>query len=132
MPVSKIKNEDALWKRVSELGGASAFLLYLAEAASDRLTVSQATFFLLAATAEAQGKPKTRSQVIEVTGDRLTSSIRNSYKQLMAPSRNRPQALGWLEVEQNDLDEREKFLRLTPQGKAVISAALSALQPLEG
>jgi DNA-binding MarR family transcriptional regulator len=41
-----------------------------------------------------------------------------------------PNALGWLTTETNPNDDRESFLRLTAEGKAVIVGALAALEPL--
>jgi hypothetical protein len=58
-------------------------------------------------------------------------SIRNSYRQLMEPSRVFPNALGWLEAEENPMDAREKVLKLTDKGKRVIEGVLLALQPLQ-
>jgi hypothetical protein len=75
-----------LWKRVGELAGSSAFLLYLADVGSDRLSLTQAAFFLLAATADAAGKPATRRSFIQAHGDTFRGSIRNSYRQLLEPS----------------------------------------------
>lgn len=121
----------SLWKRVSELGGFSASLLYLAEAGSGRLTLQQAAFFLLAATADAAGSPATRSQLMEAHEGSLRSALRNSYRQLLEPSRVHPNALGWLTTEENPLDAREQLLKLTDKGKAVIDAALVALEPLK-
>lgn len=125
------RKQSALWQRVSVLGGASAFLVYLAEAGSDRLTLAQATFFMLAAAADARGRPVTSQEVQEMAGDALTRSIKNTYRLLLEPNRRYPHALGWLATESNPDDERQKFLRLTDAGKAVLNAALVALEPLE-
>jgi hypothetical protein len=119
-----------LWKRVGELGASSAFLLYLSDVASDRLSLTQAAFFMLAATADAAGKPATRTQLIHAYGDNFGGSVRNTYRQLLEPSRVFPKALGWLTTEENPDDSREQFLRLTNKGKAVIDGALLALEPI--
>jgi hypothetical protein len=128
-------NSDALWKRASVLGGASALMVYLAEAGSDRLSLSQAAFFLLAAAAEARGAPTTLGSIREMAGEALSGSIKNTYRSLLTPAEagttKRHYALGWLTLEQNPDNLRENFLRLTPAGKAVLSAALVALEPLE-
>lgn len=128
-----LKSRDTsaqLWKRVPELAGSSAFLLYLADRGSDRLSLTQAAFFLLAATADAMGKPATRSALIQTYHDTFRGSIRNSYRQLLEPSRVYPTALGWLSTEENPNDIREQFLRLTPEGRAVIEGAVMALEPM--
>lgn len=127
---SNSNTSKQLWKRVGELGASSAFLLYLAEVGSDRLSLTQAAFFMLAATADAAGRPATRSNIIETYGTTFRGSIRNSYRQLMEPSRMYPKGLGWLTAEENPDDIREQFLRLTDTGKSVVEAALLALKPL--
>ncbi len=128
MPKKSI--DEPLWKRVGELAGSSAFLMYLAEAGSDRLTVSQAAFFMLAAAADAKGTPATRSRLLTASGVEFRPSIRNSYRQLLPPSRVYPNALGWLVAEENPQDSREQFLRLSDEGRAVIQGALLALVPI--
>jgi hypothetical protein len=119
-----------LWQRVPELAGSSAFLLYLSDVGSDRLSLTQAAFFLLAATADASGKPATRSELIQTYHENFRGSIRNSYRQLLGPSRLYPKGLGWLSTEENPNDSREQFLRLTDEGKSVIAGALMALEPM--
>jgi hypothetical protein len=115
---------------VPELAGSSAFLLYLADVGSDRLSLTQAAFFLLAATADAAGKPATRAELIQTYNETFRGSIRNTYRQLLEPSRAYPKALGWLAAEENPNDIREQFLRLTDEGKSVIRGALMALEPM--
>lgn len=130
MKTTKPVTSAQLWKRVSELGASSAFLLYLSDVASERLSLTQAAFFMLAATADAAGKPATRTQLIQAYGDRFGGSVRNTYRQLMEPSRVFPKALGWLRAEENPDDIREQYLRLTEKGRGVIEGALLALEPI--
>ena len=120
-----------LWKRVGELGASSAFLLYLSDVATDRLSLTQAAFFMLAATADAAGKPATRSAIMATYQEQFRGSIRNSYRQLLKPSRVYPGALGWLMAEENPDDSRENFLRLTKLGKLVAARALLALGSID-
>lgn len=127
--MGKETTRGSLWRRVGELGTSSAFLMYLAEAASSRLSLTQAAFFMLAAAADAAGKPATRNQLLSAQGTELKASIRNSYRQLLEADKVYPDALGWLYQEPNPEDKREAFLRLTPKGKKVVIAALSALSP---
>ncbi len=129
---NRVNTKNALWKRVGELASSSAFLLYLSEAGSDRLTVSQAAFFMQAAAAEASGRPATRSRLLTAAGSDFRPSTRNSYRQLLEPSRVYPNALSWLTTEENPLDSREQFLRLTQEGKDVIAGALLTLEPMIG
>lgn len=122
--------KEELWRHVGELATSSAMLLYLAGEGSDRLSLTQAAFFILAATADAAGKPATRSALLEAHMDAARGSIRNSYRQLMEPSRVYPTALGWLEAEENPMDAREKVLRLTEEGKRVVEGVLLTLKPI--
>lgn len=126
----KTGTSKELWKRVGELAGSSAFLLYLADVASDRLSLTQAAFFMLAATADASGKPATRSALIATYVDTFRGSIRNSYRQLLEPTRVYPKGLGWLMTERNPNDDREQLLVLTEEGRSVILGAIAALEPM--
>jgi hypothetical protein len=104
-------------------------LLFLSEEASDRLSLTQGAFFLLAATADAAGKPATRTELLR-THMADGKGIRNTYRQLLEPSRMFPNALGWLTTDENPMDAREKVLRLTDEGKRVIEGVLLTLEPL--
>lgn len=122
--------KDKLWKHVGELATSSAFLLYLARLASERLSLNQVAFFFSAAMADAAGKPATRTTLLDETLEGARGSIRNSYRQLLEPSRVYPNALGWLTTEENPMDAREQLLRLTTEGRKVIEGALLTLRPL--
>lgn len=117
------------WNRVGELNAAATCLLYLAGAASDRFTITQGAFFMLAARADAAGKPATRSSLIAAYQEQFRGSIRNSYRQLLEPCRRYPDALGWLTTTANPIDDRERLLRLTKRGAVVAARALLALDP---
>lgn len=119
-----------LWAKLPELQASTAFMLYLAKVGSDRLSLTQAAFFMLAATADAAGRPATRSQLIHTHSVTFRGSIKNSYRQLLEPSGKYQTALGWLRTEPNPDDDREQFLRLTKAGKKVILCVLLALEPI--
>ncbi len=125
-----IEATSELWKQVAFLNAAATCLIYLAGAASDRLTLTQGAFFMLAATADAAGKPATRSSLIAAYEEQFRGSIRNSYRQLLESSRRYPKALDWLTATPNPMDDREMFLRLTKRGKLVAARALLALEPI--
>lgn len=125
---SRTKRSE-LWRHVGELASSSAMLLFLSEEGSDRLSLTQGAFFLLAATADAAGKPATRTELLN-THMADGKGIRNTYRQLLEPSRLFPSALGWLTTEENPMDAREKVLRLTDAGKRVIEGILLTLEPL--
>jgi len=109
---------------VSELRALSKFLCGLADVASDRLSLTQAAFFLQAAIADAAGRPSTRTEIITSNRTWIRGSIRNSYRQLLEPSRVYPNALGWLRTVENPLDAREKVLRLTDKGREIVEQAI--------
>jgi hypothetical protein len=92
--------------------------------------MGQMAFFMLAATADAMGRPATRTMILQTYPDTFPGSIRNSYRQLLEPSRLYPKALSWLTTEENPNDIREQFLRLTDEGKSIINGAMLALEPL--
>ena len=117
---------DVNYSRLPQLRAATSLLLAIAQEGSDRLTVSQAAFFLFAAKAQAVGKPATRSQLLQASGSDFRPSTRNSYRQLLEPSRVYPNALGWLLTEENPNDAREKILTLSEDGEKVIEGALNA------
>lgn len=116
---------NSLARHAKTLTGYAALLAYLGRAAGQPITLSQATFFLLAAGADARGAAATRTELLSIHDDGMTHSIRNTYRQLLEPSLKYPQALGWLRQEENPTDIREQFLRLTDKGRAVIHGALT-------
>ena len=97
----------------------------MAEVGSDRLSLTQAAFFMQAATADAAGSPTTRTEIITANSAWMRASVRNSYRQLLEPSRVYPNALGWLCTVENPMDARENVLRLTEKGRDVVERALS-------
>lgn len=128
-PTPKAPKPDRLSELVRPLAGYSASMLYLAEAGNDRLTINQAAFFLLAAAADARGRPMTLSEIMEGTEGVLNRSVANTYKVLLDGNSKdyRKIGLGWLEREPDPDDERRNYLRLTAKGREVAKAALLAL-----
>lgn len=114
---------------VKPLASLSATMLYLAEAGNDRLTINQAAFFLIAAAADARGRPMTMTEIMEGADGIINPSVANTYKVLLEPNRKDYKAigLGWLRREVDEDDERRKYLRLTEKGQSVVKAALLAL-----
>lgn len=114
---------------VKPLAGLSATMLYLAQSGNDRLTINQAAFFLIAAAADARGRPMTVSEIMEGAEGILNPSLQNTYKVLLEPNRRdyKDIGLGWLEREPDPDDERRRYLRVTDKGWNVVRAALLAL-----
>lgn len=122
-----MSKSSGLYKSVGELANLSAFLLYLAEAGNDRLTINQAAFFMLAAASDLRGVPLTLTEIMEKGEGVLTKSLKTTYKVLLPPTHGyQTSSVGWLDREPDPDDERRKYLRLTDKGRQVIEAALLA------
>lgn len=113
---------------VGDFACFSEAMLILAEMAPERMTMSQALFFMLTASAELAGKQPTYSDVKEAIGDQLNRSLHTTYRILLEPSRAFPKGLGWLRAETNPADNRVKFLKLTDAGLNVMHAVYLALK----
>jgi DNA-binding MarR family transcriptional regulator len=103
-------------------------MIILAEMAPERMTLSQAIFFLMTAIADLSGKQPTFSDIKEAVGTTINRSLHTTYRILLAKSRVYPNGLGWLRQELNPNDNREKFLRLTPKGRTVMLGVLRELE----
>lgn len=123
MPQPEVTNRLSM--PVADLEVLGRILLTLTDVTSDRLSVGQVSFFFAAARADARGRPATLSEILNANGHDFGKSIHNTYRQLLLPSQRRPNALGWLVAEENPLDRREKFLRLTPLGRDVVESVLN-------
>lgn len=122
------KRVDPLYKSVRDFGDFSAALIVLAEMAPERMTMSQAIFFVLTATADIAGKDPTYSTIKEAVGDQINRALHNTYRILLEPSRQYPNGLGWLRQEADPDDGRVKRLRLTKRGRTVMEEVLAALK----
>ncbi|HEY0623191.1 hypothetical protein [Sphingomonas sp.] len=117
---------------MAEFGDFSAALIRLGEMMPERTTIAQASFFLLAALADLAGKPARFSDIREAAGGHLNRSMHTTYKLFLGGVRrrrttNNAEGLGWLYREENPADNREKFLKLTPEGRQVMRDLLAAL-----
>lgn len=114
---------------VKPLSTLSSTFLHFTEAGNDRLTVNQVAFFLIAAAADAAGKPMTVTEIMESANGIINPSVANTYKVLLDSKNNkdyRKIGLGWLRRETDPDDARRNYLRLTKIGQAVVSSALQA------
>ncbi|MBF9151741.1 hypothetical protein [Novosphingobium jiangmenense] len=111
---------DKAYAKSGQFMAASKSLILIAQEGNDRLTINQAAFFFIAATADTMGRPMTPSEIFDEAKGALTKSIKNTYKVLLEDHREyRDIALGWLRAETDDLDNRRKLLRLTAKGRSV-------------
>lgn len=123
--------DDALLAHVKGLEDFSKALMILAELMPDRATTSQACFFLMAARADLAGRPATFTEIKEKAGETIGKSMHTTYKVFLKGSRRTKGAeragLEWLTAIENPDDNRQKFLKLTPSGRRVISELAPAL-----
>lgn len=127
---TKTNSSNELTLRVGELTDYSTVLLTLAEMVPERTTLAQVSFFLLAAIADAAGKPATFTELREAVGPAVNRSLHTTYKLFLdRPMRrsdydSKRQGLGWLTREMDPDDNRKNYLRLTPSGKAIVKMLL--------
>jgi len=115
----------------------------LAQELPTRVTVRQLLTFAMIVEQISKGQNVTIAHIRELAGDDKTfktnadgsfklndkgerehnellgQSIGRSYQVFLKPTKKEPDALGWFDVEANEDDRREKFLRLTPEGEAM-------------
>lgn len=123
-------SKSGLLKSVKDFRRFAEMMLVLAELAPERMTLSQAIFFILTGTAELSGQQPTYSSIKEEVGEQLNRSLHTTYRILMEPSRAFPKGLGWLTSDLNPNDNREKFLKLTPKGRSVFRAIQITMKDL--
>jgi hypothetical protein len=110
----------SLTGRVPDLRRFSSGLLALAEMGPERLTLSQATFFLFAGMADLGGRPATFTEIKDLVGPTMSRSLHTTYKVFLGDKdreARRAATLGWLMRETDASDNRRKFLRLTQEGR---------------
>lgn len=119
---------NPLFKHAGMLAELSKAMVVLAEEAPDRMTLSQGMFFLLAASADLEGKPTTYTEIKEEFGEAVNRSLHGTYRVLLKPSRPYPNALGWLDRVEDPTDNRRKLLTLTAKGRMIIQSLIRALE----
>ena len=119
---------------VGALRDFSAALIELAEQAPERTTAAQMAFFVLAGMADAAGKPATFTEIKDAVGEAINRSLHTTYKVFLDREQRRSdtaavrQGLGWLTREEDRADNRRKYLRLTPKGRAVLASLIETLK----
>lgn len=103
----------------------SAAIQELANELPNRVTIRQLLVFAMILEQVSLGHSTTIAEIRAKAGtdkrgdDLLGQSIGRSYQVFGQPTKKEPDNLGWVEVEENEDDRRQKFLRLTPEGEAV-------------
>lgn len=118
---------------VDDLRNFSTVLVALGEMTPERLTISQMSFFLLAALADATGRAATFTELRDTVGPALGRSLHTTYQVFLDRTRRRSdtsktsEGLGWLERETDPTDNRKKYLRLTAKGREIVRALAAEL-----
>ncbi|MFN3582759.1 hypothetical protein [Phenylobacterium sp.] len=105
----------------------AAVMQIIAEAVPARCSTRQVLAFCIIVYANAKGQSVTLSQVRETAGEGLGQSIEKTIQMFFAPSKQQPDALGWLEQEVDEDDRRKKYLKLTARGRHVANEITRAL-----
>lgn len=102
--------------------------MVLAEDAEDRMTMGQVFFFLMAASRDLKDDPTTFTEIKEQFGDMIGKSMHSTYRQLLKPARTYPKALGWLDRQEDPMDNRRKYLKLTPKGRDIVKKLIEKIE----
>ena len=103
----------------------SAVLRGLAKDIPNRVTIRQLLVFAMIVEEVSLGHDITIAEIRAKVGkdkrgdDLLGQSIGRSYQIFCKPTKKEPENLGWVEVEENEDDRRQKFLRLTKEGEGI-------------
>lgn len=119
---------DGLHQHVGELADFSSALITLTTLLPERITLSQAAFLILTATADIAGQRPTYTEIKEVLGPAVGRSLHSTYRSLLTPSKAVPYGAGLLERFENPDDNRQKILKLTPKGRALMLELVEALK----
>jgi hypothetical protein len=128
--VNKPEKLDVLKAAIPDLEALSRAMMCIAEMAPERMTLSQAIFFVQAAAADLRGEKPTFTEVRDSLGEEIRRTLHTTYRVILEKSRVYPKGLGWMKQELNPRDNREKFLKITPRGREVLSAVLHHLKVL--
>lgn len=126
--MTQISRTDGLFKHAAELGSFSSALITLTDLLPERITLSQAAFFLLTAAADVAGQRPTFTEIKEVLGPAVGRSLHSTYRSLLTPSKAVPYGAGLLERFENPDDNRQKILKLTPKGRALMMELVESLE----
>ena len=126
------QRSDGLFNHIGTLGEFSEALTLLASLLPERITLSQATFFLLTASADIAGKQPTYTEIKETLGPAVNRSLHSTYRSLLTPSKAVPYGAGLLERFENPDDNRQKILKLTEKGRELINQLIDRLTTTQG
>ncbi len=84
-----------------------------------RMTGLQMQTFLMIAVAHARERDLTMTDLREESGELIGMHMNRSYQFFLPPSARNPEGLGWVMTEEDPLDGRRKYLRLTEKGEEI-------------
>ena len=128
--MESITQRGSLIRHASELRSFSSGLLALTELGPERLSLAQATFFLFAGLADLAGRPATFTELRDLIGPTMSKSLHTTYKVFLGDKdreAKRQAALGWIMRETDANDNRRKYLRLTNEGRRVMTELVRAV-----
>ena len=118
---------DGLFQHLGNLGQFSEALTLLTTLLPERITLSQATFFLMTASADIAGKQPTFTEIKDALGPAVNRSLHSTYRSLLTPSKAVPYGAGLLERYENPDDNRQKILKLSKKGRELIMQMVDQL-----
>lgn len=130
MPTTSPQSEPpsvAPARAAADLESLATVMEVITTLAHEKLTARQTLFFFVAACLDLRNTPATQTE-IRTTYDTLGRSIEKSKDQLLEPTKQNPDALGWLTQEHDEDDRRRRIIRLTPKGRAVVDGISQALR----
>lgn len=104
-------------KHSGQLERLGRVMEFASRSLGSRISVQQLLFFTRVAEAHANGHSLTVSDIRE--RDDLGQSLIRTHLVFLKPSHQVPEALGWIELEEDTNDRRRKILKLTETGKEI-------------
>jgi len=116
----------------------AAAMKVFAAAVPERTTIRQSLALLLVCYASAMGRSITLSDIQDLAGEDLEGrpligqTIERTLDTFRVPTHRTPNALGWVTTEEDPLDRRRKYLKLTAEGISAANELITALRTVTG
>ena len=117
----------------SEARKMAMLMVYFAKRTAARVTIRQVLAFLTFAEEDVKGSPQTVENLRDLyipdalDGHVFGTALTRSFAVWFAPSKDEPNALNWLYSVPSQKDKRNKFIRLTDEGKAAYREVLKII-----
>jgi hypothetical protein len=109
-------------------------MLTLTDLLPPRSTTRQATAFFMAAAKITAGQSVTLTELLASSADSddgqpiLGTGAERILVPFCQPTKRDPEAVGWLDMAEDEDDRRRKLLKLTPRGAAVVEAVSAIIR----